>query len=289
MKIDLHMHSRDSDGELSAEELVDLAVEKKLKVIAITDHEVGGGSLRVKKYAKNKGIEVVPGIEIGADDEELGLFDVHVVGLFLDLENKDLLRLSSDMMKSREIQKRKMVEKLGGIGYDISFDEVREEAGGVNYGRPHIASVLIRKYSEFGEMEDVFDRLLGYGKPADVRQEKYSLKRVIDIIHGAGGVVILAHPMLYDDFEKIIDRFVEFGGDGIEVDYFYENRKGISKDESLRMIERVRGVAREKGLIVSGGGDFHHNSDPHEIGDFGVSDSEFLDLRDFWRGKWKKG
>ena len=288
MKIDLHIHSTASDGELSAEELVDLAIEKKLGVIAITDHEVVDGCLRAMEYAKGKNIKVVSGIEIGADEEELEMFDIHIVGLFLDLKNKELLKLSCDMMKSREIQKRKMVEKLREIGYDISFSEVKKEAGGVNYGRPHVASVLIRKYSEFSEMRDVFDKLLGYGKLADVRQKKYDLKKVIDIIHGAGGVAILAHPILYDGFEEVVDRFVELGGDGIEVDYFYKNKRDVFGVESFDMVEIARRIARDKGLIVSGGGDFHRRSDSHEIGDFGVSDSEFLMLRDFWREKWKR-
>ncbi len=160
-KIDLHMHSTASDGKLSPEELVDLAVEKGLSAIAITDHDVMEGSKRAIEYAEGKEVEVVSGIEIAADDEEMGICDVHIVGLFLDLENIKLVELSKKLIDARKIQKKKMIVRLNELGYDITFEELKEEAGGKNYGRPHIARILMRKYDEFVQMQDVFDRLLG--------------------------------------------------------------------------------------------------------------------------------
>jgi len=268
---------------LSPEELVDWAIEKGLKGFTITDHEVVGGSKRAIEYAKGKGIEVVSGIEIGADDEELGVYDIHIVGLFLDLENEGLLDLSESLMKAREVQKRGMIVKLNDLGYEIGFEELEREVSGVNYGRPHIAKILMRKYDEFDSVRDVFDKLLGYSGSANVVQWKESMAKTIEIVHGAGGVAILAHPMLKEDYEKIIDRFVELGGDGIEVDYCYLNRKA-GEDVGSDLVERVRKIAKEKGLLVSGGGDFHRSSDVQEIGDYGVSEGEFEVLRSFRKG-----
>lgn len=282
MKIDLHIHSTASDGKLSPKELVDWAIKKEIKCIAITDHDIIDGSKEAVEYARGKSIEIVPGIEIGADDEDLGIYDAHVVGLFLDLENKALVDLSERLMRAREIQKKEIIKRLNNIGYKITFEELRREVIGVNYGRPHIARILMRKYSEFESMEDVFNKLLGNTGVAHVRQKKDTIRDVIGAIHDAGGVAILAHPMLYKNPEKVIDRFVEEGGDGLEVDYFYENRS-VSREEAIIMRKRVAAIAVEKGLIVSGGGDFHSEEDPQKIGDFGLTGEEFEKLREYWK------
>ncbi len=282
MKIDLHIHSTASDGKLSPKELVDLAIKKKISVIAITDHEVMSGSIEAIKYSKDKYVEVVSGIELGADEDKLGFYDVHVIGLFLDLKNKKLIELSNRLMGARKIQKKEIIERLNKLGYEITFEELKKEAGGINYGRPHIARILMRRYDEFGEMSDVFDRLLGSFGKAYIRQEKDTIKNTIDVIHGAGGIVILAHPMFYKDYEKVIKRFVECGGDGMEVDYFYGNKE-INKEMAEGMVKRAGDIAKENGLIVSGGGDFHSDADSHEIGDYGVSLEEFRKLKICWQ------
>lgn len=287
MKIDLHMHSTASDGKLSPKELVDLAIEKKIPVIAITDHDIIEGSREAIEYASGKGIEVVSGAEIGADDDEVGIYEIHIVGLFLDTGNERLIRLSEKLMKARGVQKREIIRRLNELGYRITFEELKKEAGGINYGRPQVARILMRKYKEFETMRDVFDKLLGASGKAYVRQWKETIKNTIDIIHEAGGVAILAHPMLYKNAEEVIERFVEEGGDGIEVSYFYENRN-VGESEALEMMKKASEIAEEKGLIVSGGGDFHSGDDPQEIGDWGLDVSEFEDLKKYWKEKWKK-
>lgn len=284
MKYDLHMHSTASDGKLDPRELVDWAERKGLEGIAITDHEVVNGSREAVKYAKGRGVEVVPGIEIGADDEGSGLYDVHIVGLFLDLENRGLLELSEWLMEARKIQKVEMIERLNDLGYEISFDELKKEVGGVNYGRPHVARILMRKYSEFGKMQDVFDELLGVSGRAYVKQERDTVRGTINTIHGAGGLAILAHPMLYRNADEIVSGFVEAGGDGIEVDYFYEGRN-VNRDDAFEKISRAREIARERGLVISGGGDFHSREDLHEIGDYGATKEEFKKMRKYWENR----
>jgi len=169
MKIDLHMHSTASDGKMTPEELVDLAIKKKISAIAITDHEVIEGSRRAIEYAKGKNIEIVSGIEIGADDEDLEIYDIHILGLFIDVENKRLLELSKYLMKEREVQKKKIIKRLNDLGYEITFEELRKESCGINYGRPNIARILMRKYEKFKTIQEVFDELLGATGAASVR------------------------------------------------------------------------------------------------------------------------
>lgn len=283
MKIDLHMHSTASDGKLSPTELVDLAVEKNLSVIAISDHDVVDGSRLAIEYAKDKDVEVISGVEFSCEDREAGMYEIHIVGLFVDLEDEALNKLSEDLIRARRIQKEGIIRKLNDLGYEISFEELRAEIVGENFGRPHIANILMKKYREFGNMKDVFDRLLAFGAPAFVTQWKESTGNVIDIIHGAGGVAVLAHPDLYNvrfdrEAEEIMDRFIELGGDGVEVDYCYRNG-GYGEEEERAAVERVRRLAEEKGLLVSGGGDFHRDGNRCEIGDYGVSDEEFGKLK----------
>ncbi len=115
-----------------------------------------------------------------------------------------------------------------------------------------------------------------------MNQGKDTIKNTINIIHGAGGSAILAHPMLYDNHKIVINRFIECGGDCIEVDYFYENRD-VGESEAREKVKWVGDIAREKGLVISGGGDFHSDADPHEIGEFGLSLDEFEKLREYWR------
>ena len=279
MKIDLHMHSTASDGKLSPRELVDWAVKREIPAIAITDHEVVDGSREAVGYAKGKSVEVVSGIEIGADDNTLKIYDVHIVGLFLDLENKELLELSKKLMRAREVQKKEIIERLNELGYEITFEELKKEAGGINYGRPHIARILMRKYDEFENMQDVFDKLLGDSGDAYVRQWKDTIENTVDIIHGAGGVAILAHPMFYENVENVVEGFVEAGGDGIEVDYPYEAR--FDKERAREMRDVVRGFVERYGLVVSGGGDFHFKDGFCEIGDYGLSVVELERLKEF--------
>jgi predicted metal-dependent phosphoesterase TrpH len=293
-KIDLHIHSTASDGEMTPEEIVDFALEKGLKKIAITDHEILHGSFRAIEYSKDKDLEVVPGVEIGVNSEFLGLYDLHIVGLFVDFDNSELSALMDRLKIAREVQKKEIIDNLNSLGYDITFDELHEEANGGSYGRPHIASILMRKYNqEFESFQSIFDELLGSGGKANVWQWKAGMKETIDIIHRAGGVAVLAHPLIFHDFsgrhtwENVVERFVEAGGDGVEVDYFYGKYFAKDEEESRRFVDLARSVALRNGLVVSGGGDFHKKSDPHEIGDYGLDEDEFLDLVGYWEEKWK--
>lgn len=280
-KIDLHIHSTASDGIRSPIEIVDWAVEKGLRVIAITDHDILLGSKKAIDYARDKNVEVVSGVEIGADDLDIGVSDVHVVGLFVNLEDEGLASLIKSLQESRTKQKVLMIKKLNSLGYTITFEEVIKESGKGSVGRPHLARVLIRKYPrEFKDINDVFEKLIGMGKSASVPQKKNNMKYIIETIKNAGGVAILAHPGFYfDKMEKIIERFVEVGGDGIEVDYNYGRTHKEIREGAERLREKIRGIAEKKGLLISGGTDYHHDADS-EVGSFGVSETEFEKLKE---------
>jgi len=268
------MHSTHSDGKLTPEELVDLAIKQSLSTIAITDHEILSGNEVAKKYAENKNLNIISGIEIGADDEELNLYDVHIVGLFVDSKNKKLNELIEFCLEAREIQKKEIIVKLNLLGFEITFEELKMEAVGPSYGRPHIARILLRKYpNSFEGISDVFNKLLANRDTAYVRQRKKNIKEVIDTIHNAKGIAILAHPGFYKNKEDIIEKFIEFGGDGIELNYAYENN--MEKTEANKVRLEVGDLVKGKKLILSGGTDFHDPRIHAMIGEFGISDEEF--------------
>lgn len=137
--IDLQCHTTASDGALTPTELVKLAFKKKLKAIAITDHDSVDGIDEALKVAKGKNIEITPGVEISCDDPKF--VDTHVLGLLINHKNKTLNSLLKKSQKYREQQKRDIIKKFKKLGFNISYREVNALAKG-EIGRPHIAKVI---------------------------------------------------------------------------------------------------------------------------------------------------
>ena len=216
-KIDLHIHTNASDGKLSPKELVDWAIEKKVPAIAITDHNLVSGCNCAMEYVEGKDLEVVPGIEITTTPPE-GAKELHIVGLFIDLENEKILAISEKLKEYSINAAKEVIENLNDLGYKISFEELLEKSDGNYFGRPIMAEILMEKYpDEFPEREKVFDELLGQNGKAFVKPRGLGVEESINIIHGAGGIAIVAHPWyLGGNIEKILKNFSELGGDGIE-------------------------------------------------------------------------
>jgi hypothetical protein len=256
------MHSDASDGNLSAKELVELALKNGLEAIAITDHDTVGSIAAAIKYAADKNIEIVPGIEINCDASEVGFKEVEAVGLFIDYKHDAMAKFVKEAKEERIEQKKKIVKKLQELGFDITFEELMPLAKGA-LGRPHIAQLLIQKApGKFLSISDVFDKYLGVGKPAHVeREKKYTLKQAISLIKKCGGLAFLAHPGAYGkDPAKLIDLFKSQGGHGIETYYPYHlicPELEIDEKENLRLIESFQEMAKNRKMLESGGSDFH--------------------------------
>ncbi|MEW6036015.1 MAG: PHP domain-containing protein [Candidatus Micrarchaeota archaeon] len=272
--IDLHAHTTASDGTLGFDELVTEAARAGLRAIAITDHDnVCSAGL----ITGNEPLEVIAGVELSVFDRERGYMDVHVLGLFIDPKHKTLNSKLDTLQAEREAQKRETVEKLRELGYEITFEEVKAEAKGVA-GRPHIARVLLRKYpKEFASLASVFDKLLGRGKPAYIEREAgFSLSEAVRLVHGAGGLAVLAHPFVYPyDAEKLLRDFKGAGGDGVETYYDYiKNRPEVktTKTQNSKLTTLARKLAAGCGLLESGGSDFHGANKGQELGQFGAPD-----------------
>ncbi len=263
--IDLQNHTVASDGENTPEQLVSLAVEKKLSAIAITDHDsVASLSLAIE-CSKNRNIEVVPGIELSCDDPLFGYDKIDVLGILIDFKSRELNKLIEHIKNKREENKKRIIKKLNALGYDIGYEDVKKTVSG-SFGRPHIAKYLLKKYpNEFSSVSDVFDKLIGRGKKAYLDTKgRVSIKGGIKAIKAAGGVAILAHPGVYpkEDSVKIIDYFIANGGDGIETYYPYHvicPQLKLGKKGNEKLIEFYRSIARAKKILESGGNDHHGN------------------------------
>lgn len=244
MNIDLHVHTTFSDGLLTPEEIVDLAVKKGLDGIAITDHDTIKGIDRARKRSVlyNK-FTVIPGIEFSCDyyDEE-----VHILGYFIDHKSSELIKLTNKLKNERIKRGYKIIDKVNSIGLNISIDEVKKFAKHDFIGRPHIANALIEK-GFANNIEDAFNRYLIKGKTGYIKRYKLSIIETIQLIHRIGGTAILAHPGLLNN-EDIIKYTIDNGIDGIEA---------IHTKHSKKESDKFIGISKKNNLIITGGSDFH--------------------------------
>jgi len=266
--IDLQNHTVASDGDLTPEQLVDLAVEKELTVIAITDHDSTDSVKKAVEYSNGKKIEIISGVEISCDDPLFDNIKIDILGLFVDVNNEKLVKMLKHINNVRNDHKKKIIEKLKELGYEINYEDVKKTVKGA-FGKPHIAKYLIKKYPhKFSSVHDVFEKLIGKGKKAFLKiSGRVSIKDVLVIIKEAGGISILAHPGIYPrgDSVKLIDYFIGVGGDGIETYYPYHiicPELNLDEKGNQEMIEFYRNIVISKKILESGGNDHHDKYRP---------------------------
>jgi len=289
--IDLHLHSKFSDGTDTPSELVDKALKLNLKAIALTDHDTVAGLEDFLSYGSEKGLHVIPGIELSvANEKNNPNRDVHVIGLNIDFRSSEFIRVLEKQASARFEQKKAIVSRLREeFGYDITFAEVQELAGSKSIGRTHIVKVLVKNNKDEFVDTPRTERyqFIGSGGPAYVpRTFKTNLKDAIDLIKIANGIPILAHPGMYatpcnEEFVKVC---VEKGIQGIEVEYTYDkNRPFVGTDKAQWARSTLPGyyakIADKYALIKSGGSDYHGlNKEYIEMGDAKIPDKYLTQL-----------
>ena len=244
----MHTHTTASDGTYSPKDLVEYALNKGLSALAVTDHDTVIGIKTAVKAAKNTTLEIIPGIEISSMYDSL---EIHIVGLFIDPDNKTFLSELEALRNCREIRNHKRVEKLNELGMDISYAELAFAAQGYIVTRAHFAKVMLQR-GYISSINEAFDRYIGDRCPAYIPRELPNYITSIKMIKNAGGIAILAHPLLYKintkGLENMISRLTQAGLTGIEAYY---------STHSPADTKYIKRLAEENRLLLSGGSDFH--------------------------------
>lgn len=241
--VDLHAHTNCSDGKLTPVELVNLARKANLSALAITDHDTVDGV--APAAAVCEGMEIIAGVELSACE---GISDIHLLGYFVDTENSELTE-NLRVFRSYRYQRAKiMVDKLHALGIRLAFDDVLACAGGAraSVGRPHVAQALVEN-GYVATLDEAFRCYLGSHGPAYAPKSPLSVPDAIRLVHGAGGVAVLAHPSSLKR-DELIPSFVEAGLDGLE---------GIYPDHNEAVQRYYRQLAAKHRMVITGGTDYH--------------------------------
>ncbi len=250
--IDFHTHTTASDGALSPRELVQRARDRKVDMLAITDHDTVAGYLTaVQQYPQYAaGPRLIPGIEFSC---RWSGTTVHIVGLGMACDHPAMIEGLAVLKAARGERGRKIAERLERLGYQGALAGALAEAGESQLGRPHFSAWLVAQ----GHVEDhrtAFDKYLGQGKTGDVKAFWPELAEVVHWIVTAGGVAVIAHPLKYQftrmKLRRLVIDFTAAGGAGIEL------ASGLQSADQLAQLRRL---ATEFRLEVSIGSDFHRD------------------------------
>lgn len=285
MAVDLHTHTNFSDGSLSPQELVEKANAYKLKAIAITDHDEIAANPIAIEHARQYPVDIVPGVEFSIDIELSGTAHLHLLGLFLDVNDPLLTETLDDLRLARKNRIRKILNKLNELGYKLQQEELDQITGQGSAGRPHIAQLLMNN-NIVSSVWEAFHKFLSRDKVAYVPKKKLKLEDAINLIHHSKGLAILAHPISlrhthYTETEAFLKELKTVGLDGVEA-YYTTHSKNFTK----YLIK----AARRNNLLISGGSDFHGINKPDTDlgrgkGQLEIPDQVYFDLQNAARSK----
>ena len=250
MKTDLHIHTYYSDGVFSPEKIVDTAIDVGLQAIAITDHDNVLAYDVAQKYIKdnhleNK-IEIIKGVEINTLYKNN---EVHILGYFMNTEDKDFVELLKAQQQARIKQTKEIIALLAKKeGIKIKFEDIKKlVAPGGSIGRPHIARAITSAGGTANVM-DAYAKYIHDDSPVYVQRKTVTPFDAVEIIYDAGGVPVIAHPHDLDIAEPLIKELMNYGLRGIEA---------YHRKHSPACVEYFSSMAENLGLIVTGGSDFH--------------------------------
>lgn len=241
---DLHLHTNRSDGRLSPTELVRCAHGTGVRVLAVADHDTTDGVEEAIAEATRLGLRCLPAVEVGV--QCLGA-DIHLLGYFADPRDPPLQALLAGLRRAREERFRAMVGRLRLLGFPITHAQVRGSvAPGGPVGRPHLAAWLVEHGWVTG-LEEAFGWYLGAGGPAYLPNRTPTPEAVLRVLLASGVVPVLAHPGIPPS-EAVFERFLAAGLMGLEVHH--------PRHDSATTA-RLRALAAERGLLETGGSDYH--------------------------------
>lgn len=249
MLIDLHTHSRRSDGTDSPTELVENAARAGLDVVALTDHDAMTGWEEAQRAADRVGITLVKGLEISCRYRHKG---VHLLGYEPDPTDPSLLAELERVLRGRQDRLPRTIAKLNDLGIAITEADVLAVSGdAAATGRPHVADALIVR-GVVASRDEAFERYLMPGRPAYVDRYAADLEEMIRLLVDAGGRPVIAHPWTRQSrsvlTEEVIAGLAELGLVGLEVDH---------NDHDADSRAALRTIAHDLDLAVTGSSDYH--------------------------------
>jgi predicted metal-dependent phosphoesterase TrpH len=287
--VDLQVHSTASDGTDAPSALIQLAADRGVRVLALTDHDSVLGVDEAIAVGGEIGVSIVPALEFSTMSErDRDLLDINILAYGIDHRHPDLRAMLDKIVQNRIEQKIRQVQRLQRYGVDVPVDEVLANAGGVP-GRVHIANVaLVRNPHLFTSINDVFCRYLAADAPNSTyvaRAFSVTVEEAIELSHTAGGIAVLAHPGSYTrvrDIAGVVRRLADAGLDGLEICYTYAQNRG-HRGASSKAVEAVivgfDQLADECALLKTGGSDYHGATKPGiRVGQAGLTEEEWAQL-----------
>lgn len=260
--IDLHVHTNCSDGTLTPIEVIKKAMVLNLAAIAITDHDTVSGITPARHYLdslkEKHNFELISGVEISAEYHGK---DIHILGLYINEKKEELVQTLDKALMERDHRNEKMAALLRADGIDIHVSDLTFGEPDTVITRAHFARFLTEHHYVKSNSE-AFERYLGYHTPYYVPRTYIQPEDAIQLIRTAGGIPVLAHPLLYqlnlDELDRLISSLKDYGLAGIET--IYSANTGFDEGIIRRFVNRYN-------LMMTGGSDFHGSNKPQiELG-----------------------
>ena len=261
--MDLHIHTNKSDGLHTPYEIIDLAKESNIKIISITDHDtLDAYTDDLFKYAKENNVTLIPGVEIST---RIGNDKFHVLAYNIDIKNEKLINELNNIKNARHIYLKEVSKKLIEYGYKVNVDKL-DSIKAVT--KAHIANdvigdvqnkkKLLKEFNHIPSAGEFIETIMNNGCPCYVPKRTLTTKEASDLIKGANGKVVLAHPVAYEyennmTKEEILKVALDMGADGLEAIYLYVDKNNNLVNE----IDEWSKIASDNDLFVTIGSDFH--------------------------------
>lgn len=248
-RADLHCHTTCSDGTVAPEDLIQLACNKQLQGLAITDHDTIDAYLTAVPAAQASGIALISGIELSAMHLQTS---IHILAYSFPLDSPLIQEFCRRHNQRRAARHEAILALLASNGMPLFPEDFPNIAEHHSIGRPHIASALLKK-GYVSSIQQAFHEYIGEGKKCYAPGEVFSVEETLDLIHRAQGIAVIAHPHLIDN-AKVLKDLLSMNFDGIEGHY-----ARFPPAENQRWLK----IAERKGWIITGGSDFHGDIKPN--------------------------
>lgn len=270
-KIDLHAHTRHSDGLFTPAALIEEAATRGVAVQAVTDHDSVAALQEAREAGKRLGVRVVAGVEFSTRD---AVGDVHVLGFFPGAPPDSFLALLAHQQEQRQWRARRMLERLAELDMPITWADLRAAgADERSVGRPHVARALLAK-GFVSSFQEAFTRCLAPGRPAYIKHQVPLPEKAVRAVLEAGGVPVVAHPGHLKD-PTTLDRMIAAGLRGVEIWH---------PDHRPEQVAQFALLALKRDLIPTGGSDFHGLTGERfaKLGDYPTPPEAFARIEALW-------